>query len=48
MSQIVPFPLNDLAMLTNTPIDMKQDYVINFKDLALFAAHWRDVEIIGQ
>jgi hypothetical protein len=30
----------DLAVMTGTPIDMKVDNVINFKDLALFAKKW--------
>jgi hypothetical protein len=38
----VAMSINDLKVLTNTPVDMKQDYLINFKDFALFANHWYD------
>ena len=33
-------PPENLAILTGTPIDMKQDSVINFKDLAVLAYKW--------
>jgi hypothetical protein len=39
----VAIPPGDLAILTGTPVDMKKDNVINFKDLALFAKKWQDI-----